>query len=1311
MKRARIEDVLPLTALQEGLLFHSLYDRKASDVYHLQFAFDLRGELDAEALHRAATGLLHRHANLRAAFRQRRNGESVQVVLDEVILPWREVDLSSLPAARQEAELAAVLAEDRALRFDLKSPPLIRCQLVRLGAREHRFVLTSHHMLMDGWSVPLMLNELFTMYADGGDHALPPVKPYREYLRWLGRQDRAEAEAAWRRHLAGLSEPTLLGPAGAGRETVVPDEAMVELGEELTAGLTAVARRNGLTLNTAVQGAWALVLSRLTGSSDVVFGATVSGRPAELAGVEAMIGLFANTIPVRVRIDPAQSLANLLAGLQQERSALGDYEHLGLGELQQLSGVRAELFDSLYVFENYPAPAEHGTPAYDGLTLAGADGQAAAHYPLTLTVLPSDALRLRLDYRADLFPRTTVLGWANCLRRVLEALVADPDQPTADVDVLDDAQRQQILVEWSGTTTAPDRSCTPELFEAQVRRTPQATALWYEDTPVTYAELNARANRMARFLVDLGVGPESVVALALPRSPELVVALLGVLKAGGAYLPLDLEHPRERVEMITAGARPAVTLTTLGGLPQLPAGAAQWCVDSAEFRTASAGYAANDLTDQDRAAVLRPEHPAYVIYTSGSTGTPKGVLVPHRALVNFLAAMGQLFPMDTADRMLAVTTVAFDIHALELYLPLLAGASVVVAERDEVRDPAELAALIRRSRATIMQATPTLWQALLSEHPQGAQGLRMLVGGEALPAPLAARMRELAKETTNLYGPTETTVWSTAANLGPEHPAAPAIGRPVRNTRAYVLDDRLRLVPPGVAGELYLAGQGLARGYLDQAALTAGRFVADPYGPAGSRMYRTGDLACWTEDGKLEYRGRTDHQVKVRGFRMELGEVEAALAAHDQVAQAVVVVREDRPGDRRLVAYVVPAGSAVDHAESIAHVRRRLPEYMVPSAVVSLDTLPVTPNGKLDRKALPTPDFTARASDRGPRTAQEEVLCGLFADVLGLERIGIDDDFFELGGHSLLATRLVSRIRAELGTDSSIRSLFEAPTVATLARRLHQRDDPFETMLRLRAGRRGTPYFLIHPAAGLGWCYTGFITRLGPDSAVYALQARGLTGDGELPVSLRNMAADYLTQIRAVHPQGPYRLLGWSFGGLVAHTIATMLQDEGSEVELLALLDSYPAAAEPDASETDLEQEILAALTAGLDQAPDVRGGPLSAAGVAELLRQQDSPLAGLGERGIEALKHVTANNMRMAHDFTPGSFHGDVLAFRAARQTTEPLHAAKAWYAHVTGGINEFDLDCTHQEMTAPASLDVIAGVLRDRMSPTSGRRQGETR
>ncbi|MEU5690130.1 non-ribosomal peptide synthetase [Streptomyces venezuelae] len=1387
--KARIEDVLPLTALQEGFLFHAQYDEGGADVYHLQFVFDLRGDLDAGALRRAADGLLARHGNLRGAFRERRGGEPVQVVPDRVRMPWRLLDLAPVAPGERRERLDAALAEDRATRFDLRRPPLVRCLLVRLAPGSYRFVMTSHHILLDGWSVPLMLHELFTMYAhDGGDHTLPSPRPYRDYLRWLADRDRADAVAAWRRHLDGLGGPTLLGPAGAGRETVVPEETETTLGAELTADLAELARSRGLTLNSVVQGAWSLVLAALTGTDDVVFGATVSGRPADLPGVESMIGLFANTLPVRLRVDPAEPVTAMMARLQGERAALAAHEYLGLGEIQQLAGAGGsggpggELFDTLYVFENYPAPAGDGPPAYRGLEIAGTEGSGAAHYPLTLTVLPGEAIRLRLTYRPDLFTEETVLGWADRLRRVLRAVAADPELPAARVDVLAPDERRRVLTEWNDTAAEPLERCWPALFEEQAARTPDASALWQEDgTGLTYAELNTEANRLARALVARGVGPESVVALAVPRSPRLVVALLAVQKAGAAYLPVDLGHPVDRVAAVLAGARPAAVLTTREGGARLPEGTAALHLDDAEFRAEIDGYADRDLTDRERVSPLRPDHPAYTIFTSGSTGTPKGVVVPHRSLLNFLTAMGERFPLGTADRMLAVTTVAFDIHAVELLLPLLHGASVVVADRAAVVDPAALAELIGAGGATIMQATPTLWHALLTERPAAAEGLRMLVGGEALPPDVADRMVRTGAEVTNLYGPTETTVWSTAATLSPgtgtrtgtdtdsdtrtdtdtdtdtgtstdagiTPPAAPSIGRPIRNTRAYVLDGALRPVPPGVPGELYLAGEGLVRGYLAQPGLTAGRFVADPHGPAGARMYRTGDVARWTRDGELEYLSRTDHQVKIRGYRIELGDIEAALTRHASVARSVAAVFEDRPGGhgvKRLVAYAVPADPArgVDAEELRAYVRGQLPDYMVPATVVTLPELPLTPNGKVDRKALPAPDATVVRGTvgRAPRNARETALCELFADVLGVARVGIDDDFFELGGHSLLATRLVNRIRTELGTAASIRSVFEAPTVAALAERLpgddgadgttvrdgtpgaEGEDDPFAPVLRLRKGRSPetgdgapSPYFLIHPVVGIGWCYTGFITRLGPDATVYALQARGLHPADACADDLPAMAAEYAARIRAVQPEGPYRLVGWSFGGLVAHAIATRLQSEGAEVELLALLDSYPSAWEtPQAAddEGDLLQEILGVLAAAAAPAaaPATTGGteasggprgPLTTAGVAALLREHDSPLAGLGEDGIEGLHRVAANNRRIAGEFVPDVFRGDVLAFRSGQAGDAHPHAVKAWDAHVTGEIHELEVDCTHLGMTTPAALDVIAPVIAARTRPTN--------
>ncbi|MBL1098309.1 non-ribosomal peptide synthetase [Streptomyces coffeae] len=1312
MKRARIEDVLPLTALQEGFLFHSLYDEKAADVYHLQLAFALRGRLDAEALRRSCAGLLRRHANLRGAFRQRRSGESVQVVPAEVELPWREVDLSAEESARREERLSAILAEDRAERFDLKTPPLLRCLLIRLGADTYRFVLTSHHILLDGWSVPLLLNELFTMYAHGGaDHTLPAVTPYRDYLAWLGGRDRETALSAWRRSLAGLEEPTLLGPAGAGRETVVPDEFEIELDEATTAALTDVARGHGLTLNSVIQGAWALVLSRLTGRDDVVFGTTVSGRPTELPGVETMIGLFANTVPVRVRMAPGESLAGLMSRVQDERGALGESEYIGVGELQRLSGVGSELFDTLYVFENYPAPAGASTLGHDGLEITGTEGRAAAHYPLTVTVIPGPALRVRFNYRPDLFSRQRVLGWSDRLRRVLDAAVADPGRLAAHVDVLDEAERRRILVEWNDTARALPAETYPELFEAQVRRTPDELALDEDGTALTYAELNARANRLARLLVSRGVGPESVVALALRRSTDLAVAVLAVLKSGGAYLPVDLDHPRERIELILDSARPVAVLTTRAGAAGLPEGTGHWCLDDTGFAAEAAHHDGQDLNDPERVAPLLPDHPAYLIYTSGSTGTPKGLTTPHRGLCNVVLGMDERLGVRQGVRLLALAAVGFDMSVYEFLGPLAVGAAVMIAPPDAARDPRVLAAAIRGTGATVISGTPSLWQSVLGAGAELPRGLRIQLAGERFGENIPRGLQEAGASVVNLYGLTEASVYSTVADLPEPFTGQATIGRPIANTQLYVLGPGLRPVPAGVTGELYLAGVGLARGFTHRPGATAARYVANPYGPPGSRMYRTGDLVRWTDDGELFFVGRADHQVKVRGFRIELGEIEAALSAHPAVARSVVIVREDREGDARIVGYVVPEETGVDPGELRAHLRRTLPDYMVPSAVLPLRALPQTPNGKLDRKALPAPDFAARVSSRTPRTPQEEVLCRLFAETLGLERVGIDDDFFELGGHSLLATRLVNRIRAELGTGSSIRSVFEAPTVAALAGRLHQEDDPFDTLLRLRAGKGGAPWFIVHPAVGLGWCYSGFITRLGPESPVYALQARGLSGGEALAPTLREMAADYIERIRSVHPKGPYRLLGWSFGGLVAHQMATMLQSEGAEVELLGFLDSFPAPEDADETSEDLEQEILAALLIDIGLDPADEDGPLEASEVAARLREEEGPLASLGEEGIAALRRVTGNNLRVARDFVPEVFHGDVVAFRAGRHGVDHPYAVKAWAPYVTGGIQEHEVDCAHLEMTTPAALDVITGVLRDLMPRPASGRQGATR
>ncbi|WP_285584914.1 amino acid adenylation domain-containing protein, partial [Actinoallomurus iriomotensis] len=1026
MRRPRIDDVLPLSPLQEGLFFHSQFDDDSADVYIDQHVLELTGRLDVRALRSAAETLLRRHRNLGAAFLQTKSGEPRQIVPTDVELPWQEIDLRGPAETGREAEATRLTTAERTRRFDLARPPLLRFLVMRIGDERYRLVFTNHHILLDGWSISVLLNELFFLYA--GDGEMPEAPSYRDYLRWVRAQDREAAETAWSEALDGVAEPTLIAPQAVDRPPVLPERVRLDVSAGLTARLSEQARRYGVTANTAIQAAWGLLLSRLTCRDDVVFGAAVAGRPPWLAGAERMVGLFINTLPVRVRIDEAESLAGLLRRLQEEQSSLLVHQHVELTAVQQVTGIR-NLFDTLTLYQNYPAEVE--IPG-DGLELTGVDEHDATHYPLTLVVTPGPRVRLRLDYRPDVFEHSAVEALGRRLERILEQIAAAPERPIAELDLLSPAERQRMLHEWNDTAWPVPDVTVPELFERQVARNPDAPAVIFGDTTLTYAELNARAERLAGHLVARGTGPEDIVALALPRSADLVTALLAIAKSGAAYLPIDPDYPPERIAYILDDAHAAHVITDrriAGALPHT-------AVPHVLLDDPATMPAIDQVAGPPPARRAHALHPAYVIYTSGSTGRPKGVVVPRGSLVSFLAAMRHRFSPTADDRLLSVTTVGFDIAGLELLLPLICGAAVVLADEPLVRDPRALSGAILAHRVTMMQATPSLWRSLLDGSAAPLSSVMVLVGGEALPADLASALCERAGSVVNLYGPTETTIWSTCAELDEwAGGGAPPIGRPLENTRLYVLDDRLRLMPPDVPGELYIAGAGLARGYLNRPGLTAERFVACPFGEPGERMYRTGDLVRRRADGRLEFIGRADDQVKVRGHRIELGEIEAALAAGPKVAQACVVVREDHPGDPQLVGYVVPEdGAGCDPAEVRHALARTLPDVMVPAAIVLLDAFPLTPNGKLDRKALPAPDYAT--TDRAPRTPYEEVLARLFAETLRLERVGIDDDFFDLGGHSLLATRLISRIRSVLGVGLPIRALFDAPTVAGLARGL-----------------------------------------------------------------------------------------------------------------------------------------------------------------------------------------------------------------------------------------------------------------------------------
>ncbi|MEU8263198.1 amino acid adenylation domain-containing protein [Micromonospora sp. NPDC048999] len=1029
MKQSRVEDILPLSPLQQGLLFHALYDGTASDLYTVQFALDLTGPVDGDRMRRALGAILTRHANLRVGIRQRKTGESVAVVPREVAPAWQEHDLTGHPG--RDAEVARLLATDRAAGFDLARPPLLRAALIRTGPERAKLVLTNHHVLLDGWSMPLLAKELFAHYVAGGhDHTLPPVTPYRAYLGWLDRQDRAAAEDAWRGALRGLAGPTLLVPADPARPPAAPEQLAVALPAPLTAGLTATARKLGVTLNTVMQGAWALLLGTLTGDDDLVFGATVAGRPPELPGVESMLGLFINTVPVRIRLDPAEPLAALLTRVQDEQAALMAHQHLGLAEIRRLAGTGdGDLFDTLTVFENYPLdPAALDLPG-TGLRVTAVTGHDATHYPLTLAVLPGERLTLRLDHRPDLLDGPAARRVADRLVRLLTTVADAPQTPVAALDVLDDAERAAVLHTWAaGPPPVPARTF-PEAFAAQAAARPQAPALIGDDDTMSYAELDAAADRLARLLVAHGVGPEQVVALALPRSPELVTAALAVSKAGGAWLPVDPDYPADRIAFMLTDARP-VLLATLTGIDLPDTDVPRLLLDEPSTVAAWAARPAGPVTDAERVAPLRPEHPAYLIYTSGSTGRPKGVVVTHAGLASFTAAIVAGFDVNPTSRVLQFSSPSFDASVLELCAAFGAGAALVVPPPGPLVGD-DLAAVLTSQQVTHALIPPAALAGLPDVAPPVLRTL--IVGGDACGADLVARFAP-GRRMVNAYGPTEITVAATLSRPLVPGAGAPPIGTPVVGARAYVLDRFLRPVPPGVPGELYVAGTGLARGYLDRPALTAERFVADPFGvEPGARMYRTGDLVRWRADGTLEFVGRADAQVKIRGFRVEPGEIEAVLSRHPAVAQVAVLAREDQPGVKRLVGYVVPVtGALVDPAALRAHVGASLPEYMVPAAIVGLPELPLTPSGKLDRRALPALGFTGAGGGRAPANERETLLAGLFAEVLGLDAVGVDESFFDLGGDSIVSIQLVSRAR-KAGLSFNPRDVFMHRTVAALA--------------------------------------------------------------------------------------------------------------------------------------------------------------------------------------------------------------------------------------------------------------------------------------
>ncbi|MFF0609642.1 amino acid adenylation domain-containing protein [Nocardia tengchongensis] len=1117
-----LTEVWPLSPLQYGMYFHTLYDADTADVYTVQSLLTLEGDVDAARLHNAAKTLVARHDNLRVAFVESADGPR-QLVLADAEIDWREIDLTTIEDDdARAAELARLLTRDAREHFDLSRPLPLRCTLIRMTADSCRFVLTNHHIVLDGWSGPLLVGELLALYLTAGDPAaLPPVPAYRRYLSWLHDQDDAVALAAWTRSLAGIESPTRVVRSPAGIESTETGTVAVDLPPTAVARLETVARESGATVNTVVQVGWAMLLAMLTGRTDVVFGGTVSGRPPEVAGIEDMVGLFINTLPVRVRLDPAEPVADLLARVQREQARLMDYQHVGLAAIQQAVGL-PELFDTLVVFESFPVDLAGLSQALEraDLRVLDADTTDATPYPLSLIVVPMSGddgertLQISVKYLVDDVQPAEARSFLDRFVRLLDQLTDHPSAPTSRLQCCDDAERAALLPV-RGPASAPPRTL-PEILCAGAALDGAAIAARAGDIALSYAELDAWSNRFARVMLARGIGRETFVMVALTRSLESVVAVWALAKTGAAFVPLDPSYPVERIEHMLADSRAplGITITEIG--ETLP-GSVDWLLLD-DLSTLRRALTVSDapITDADRGGHIDLDQIAYLIYTSGSTGKPKAVLCGHRGLADLVAAQRETLDLDPGARTLQVASPSFDASVFEMLTAHATGATLVISPPD-VYGGAALESLLRDERVTHAVITPS---ALATMDPAGLTRLRVLaVAGEAATPELIARW-SAGRRMVNLYGPTEFSIWATGpGELVEGEPIT--LGGPIRGAAVMVLDGWLRPVSAGVAGELYLAGHALARGYFGRFEMTANRFVANPHGAPGDRMYRTGDMVRWVAGSEpeyqLEYLGRSDFQVKIRGLRIELGEIDAALSRDSEVEYAVTLGVEGPARATALVAYVLPvAGVDVDTERLRSRIAAELPGYMVPDHLVVLDAVPLTPVGKLDRKALPAPDFTrADRPYRAPRTPAEQAVAQVFAEVLGTLRVGVDHSFFELGGNSLSATKVVARVNAVLGAAIALRDLFDAPTVAELAARVAQGDGgPGRRALTVRTRPERIP---LSPAQQRMWV----LNRLDPASPAYNI-AIALRLTGELDVeALRLALADVVARHESLRTRYP----------------------------------------------------------------------------------------------------------------------------------------------------------------------------------------------
>jgi len=1302
---------LPASWSQQRLWFLQQLDPAAGAAYHIPTGLRLQGELHRDALQAALDALVARHEVLRTSFAVRDDEPLQQIARADVGFCLIEHDLSGLPAATRQRRIEEISACEAGEPFDLSSGPLIRGQLLQLGQEDHLLLITQHHIVSDGWSSGVMVREIAALYgafSQGRPSPLPALQiQYADYAVWQRQWLQGEALQAqiefWKSQLAGAPDllalptdrprPGIQSYAGAHVELRLPGA--------LVLGLRRLSQRREVTLFMTLLAGWAACLSRFSGESDLVIGVPVANR--RRSELESLIGFFSNTLALRVRLDCDPTVAELLAHIKD--NTLQAYANQDIPFAQVVEVLQPPrslsynpIFQVALAFDNAPGERVLSLP---GLSVTKFDlPLSGAKFDLSLSLRDSgDAVEGVLEYATDLFDRPTIERMSGHLLCLLEAMVADDRQRISELNLLSAAQREQLLVRFNEAPAVHGKSgLIHEWFEAQARRTPDALAVMYEGESLTYAQLNGRANQLARYLRERGVGADQRVGICVERSLQMVLGLLGILKAGGAYVPMDPSSSAERLAYLLEDAAPRVLLIQEPLRARLPATSVGVVALDSEWREIARCSAENLDTERGE---LGAHHLAYVIYTSGSTGHPKGVMVEHGNVTRLFSTTQAWFHFNERDVWTLFHSFAFDFSVWELWGALLYGGRLVVVPHLTARSAPEFYRLVCEQGVTVLNQTPSAFARFIDAQAQSTQrhALRVVIfGGEALEfrslKPWLKRHEVHQPQLVNMYGITETTVHVSYRALSEEDvnsERSSLIGNPIADLKMYLLDRHRQPVPLGVRGEIYVSGAGVARGYLNRAQLTAERFLDDPFsGAAPARMYRTGDLARRRADGALEYLGRNDQQVKIRGFRIELGEIEVQLRRHPQLKEALVVARDEGAGEKRLVAYVIPDKPADAQiplcAETLrTHLQAVLPEYMIPSAFVRLAAFPLTANGKLDREALPAPDQNSVASAQyeAPRGEIETIIAGIFEDLLKVPRIGRNDNFFDLGGHSLLLLKVLAAMRAKIGRPPIMAWLFQAPTPAQLAALVSRKriDETWKHLVQLNEGVDRDPLFFLNGFNGNLDDYLNIVRFIEPSLPIYGLQVETTVAENaDIRESLNSRMESYERELRCVQPRGPYRLCGYSFGGSEAFELARRLEDSGEEV-LLILLDAYRQ------SKSFRLQSWLPRILMM------IRSGTMLTTARRKLLNLYRYELHRWVTRRDRDLKHALTRNAKQRR-FKP--FSGRVVLFKSdgfEQWAYQPrLDGFNGWKNLVAGRIEVIRIHCGHEGLVVdPAVKSVV--------------------